>query len=191
MVTQTKVRLNKYIAQSGLASRRKADEMIREGMVKVNGRVTTELGSQIDPRNDSVKVGRKLIKPVQEYVYYKFNKPTSVLSTVNDPEARKTVMDYFEGVKERVFPVGRLDWDSEGLLLLTNDGEFSNKVTHPSEKIPKTYLVKVSGKVTEQKLQKLKNGVTIPGGRVKAVAVEKVPNKDTKYQWLKIIICRG
>ncbi|MCB0389941.1 MAG: rRNA pseudouridine synthase [Bdellovibrionales bacterium] len=191
MVTQTKVRINKYIAQSGVASRRKADELIKDGQVRINGQLVKDLGVLVDPSRDSVKVGRKLIKPVNKFVYYKFNKPTSVLSTVNDPEDRKTVMNYFMGIQERIFPVGRLDWDSEGLLLLTNDGEFAQKVAHPSQKIPKTYLVKVAGNITDQKLQKLRNGVTIPGGRVQAILVEKVPNKDSKYQWLKIIIAEG
>ncbi|MCB9025017.1 MAG: rRNA pseudouridine synthase [Bdellovibrionaceae bacterium] len=191
MVTQNKIRLNKYIAQSGIASRRKADEMILEGQVKVNGKIATELGLQVDPQNDAIKVGNKLIKPVKELLYFKFNKPHSVLSTTSDPEKRKTVMDYFSGLNERVFPVGRLDWDSEGLLILTNDGDFSQKVTHPSEQIPKTYLVKISGEITEQKMQKLKTGVTIPGGRVRAIAVERLPNKETKYNWIKIIISEG
>ncbi len=191
MVTQKKIRLNKYIAQSGLASRRKADELIVGGSVKVNGHIITEMGSLVDPTSDSVKVGRKLIKPATELLYFMLNKPASVLSTVSDPEGRKTVMDYCEEITERVFPIGRLDWDSEGLLLLTNDGDFSQAVAHPKERIAKTYLVKISGKITDQKLEKLRNGITIPGGRVKALVAERTPHKQTKYDWIKLIIEEG
>lgn len=191
MVTQNKMRLNKYIAQSGIVSRRKADEMISQGEVKVNGRIVTELGTQVDLTKDSVKIGKKLLKPTSKFVYFMLNKPTSVLSTLDDPEGRKTIKQYISNLNERVFPVGRLDWDSEGLLLLTNDGNFSQQVAHPTQKVPKTYLVKLKGLVTDKKLEKLVNGVTIPGGRVKALLAEKLPNQPSKHTWIKIIIEEG
>ncbi len=191
MVTQKQIRLNKYISQSGIESRRKADQLILNGEVKVNGQVVRELGLQINPQKDHVKVSGKMIRPINQYVYYMLNKPTSVLSTMDDPEGRRTVLHYCQFIEERVFPVGRLDWDSEGLLLLTNDGDFSQKVAHPSQKIAKTYMVKVSGNLTEQKLEKLRTGVTIPGGRVKALVASTIPQKKSKYHWVKIVIEEG
>jgi 23S rRNA pseudouridine2605 synthase len=191
MVTEKKVRLNKYISQSGLESRRKADQLIEQGEVRVNGHLIKELGYMIDPKKDHVKVSGKMIRPVKKYVYYMLNKPTSVLSTVNDPEDRKTVMSYCQYIEERIFPVGRLDWDSEGLLLMTNDGDFAQEVSHPSKNIPKTYMVKVEGLVNDAKLEKLRNGVSIPGGRVKALVATLIPQKKSKHSWLKIVIEEG
>lgn len=192
------VRLNKFLADAGVTSRRKADELIKEGSVRVNGHVVSELGTLIDPRKDQIKVNNKVVKAETHLVYIAFNKPKQVLTSVSDPEGRPVVLDYFPGIKLKIFPVGRLDWDTEGLLLLTNDGDFSQKVTHPKEGIPKTYLAKIEGNPTRKQLGKLLTGVTIIDGRVKALHVEKIKHgktlsggKNTKYDWIKIIISEG
>ncbi len=186
------IRLNKYLADCGVASRRKADELIAEGRVQVNGKTVYELGVRVEPGADRVTVGGKPVKPATQKIYVIFYKPENVLTTMEDPEGRPTVADFMEKLPVRVFPVGRLDWDTEGLLLLTNDGEFAQKVMHPREEIPKTYMVKLDGKPTEAQLAKLRTGVTIPGGRVKAWHVERARVGDSQqYDWVKIIIGEG
>lgn len=186
------VRLNKYLADSGVASRRKADEMIAAGHVQINGKTVYELGVRVNTKMDRVTVDGQPVKPATQKIYVVFNKPINVLTSMSDPEGRPTVADYMEQLPVRVFPVGRLDWDTEGLLLLTNDGDFSQRVTHPREEIPKTYLAKVDGQPTDEQLAKLMRGVTIPGGRVKAQHVEKVKFGDSKqYDWIKIVISEG
>ena len=192
-----RVRLNKYIADCGIASRRQADQLIEEGAVQINGKTTYELGVQVDPEVDRIVLRGKPIKPQTQKVYLVFNKPDGVLTSTSDPEGRPTVMDFIEKEKVpfRVFPVGRLDWDTEGLLILTNDGEYSQKVTHPKFEIPKTYIAKLSGQITPHQMERLKLGVTIPGGRVKAIHIEKIkrPEENTsgKYDWVKIVIGEG
>lgn len=192
-----RVRLNKYIADCGIASRRQADQLIEEGALQINGKTTYELGVQVDPEVDRITLRGKAIKPQTQKVYLIFNKPEGVLTSTSDPEGRPTVMDFIakEKVPFRVFPVGRLDWDTEGLLLLTNDGEYSQKVTHPKFEIPKTYIVKLSGQISQVQMQRLMMGVTIPGGRVKAIHIEKIKrpedNTSGKYDWVKIVIGEG
>jgi 23S rRNA pseudouridine2605 synthase len=186
------VRLNKYLADCGLASRRKADEMIADGQVQVNGKTVFELGVRVEPGVDRVVVDGKPVRPPTQKIYVIFNKPENVLTTMEDPEGRPTVADFVEQLPVRVFPVGRLDWDTEGLLLLTNDGDFAQKVMHPREEIPKTYLAKLDGKPSEVQLSKLLRGVTIPGGKVKALFVETAKVGDSeKYDWVKIVISEG
>lgn len=188
----TTTRLNKFLAECGLASRRKADDLISGGHVQINGKTVTELGTQVDAAHDRVTVDGKPVKPPTQKLYVIFNKPENVLTTMEDPEGRPTVADYMEQLPVRVFPVGRLDWDTEGLLLLTNDGEFAQKVMHPREEIPKTYLAKLDGIPNEKQLEKLRQGVTIPGGRVKAWHVESAKVGDSeKYGWVKIVIGEG
>lgn len=188
------IRLNKFLADCGVASRRSADQMISEGQVQVNGKTVFELGVRVDPAVDRVVLNGKPLRVPQgaQKIYVIFHKPEKVLTTMSDPEGRPTVADFMERLPVRVFPVGRLDWETEGLLLLTNDGEFAQKVMHPKEEIPKTYLVKLDGQPTEVHLQKLLRGVTIPGGRVKALHVERVRIGESKqYDWVKIIITEG
>ena len=156
-------RLQKIIAAAGVASRRKAEELISSGHVHVNGTVVTELGSKADPETDHVRVNGKLLHGAQRHVYLLLNKPKGFVTTMSDPEKRPTVMDLIRGVKGRVYPIGRLDYASEGLLLLTNDGEFANAMTSASSHIPKTYLVKVNGVLTADQEEKFRTGVPLEG----------------------------
>jgi len=157
-------RLQKFISQAGVASRRAAEQLIRDGKVSVNGKVVTELGTKVEPLKDKVSVEGKLIKQETQQVYFILNKPKGYLSTVKDDRSRKTVLDLLPGVKERIYPVGRLDNNTEGLLVLTNDGELMNQLLHPKYEIYKTYVVKVDRAPTEEKLDRLRVGVTLDDG---------------------------
>lgn len=157
-------RLQKILASAGIASRRKAEEFILQGRVQVNGQLVTELGSKADPAHDHIRVDGKLIRPADEFRYYMLNKPKQFVTTVSDPQGRPTVMQFFSRIKLRMFPVGRLDYHSEGLLLVTNDGELANALTRAASHVPKTYLVKVSGIPDENALNALRRGVSIPMG---------------------------
>ena len=185
------IRLNKLISEVGLASRRKADALIEEGRVMVNGKKVYELGTKVNPFKDRIVVDGKPLKSKHEPVYIMFHKPKGVLTTLSDPFERPTVKDFVEHLKVRVFPVGRLDWDSEGLLLLTNDGDYAQKVMHPTEEVTKTYLVKLDKPPKPEGLRKLTTGVPIIGGRVKARHVEEVERGREKYPWYKVIIAEG
>jgi 23S rRNA pseudouridine2605 synthase len=158
-------RLQKIIAAAGIASRRKAEELITSGLVSVNGQTVTELGSKADPEHDRIKVNGKPLSGPERHVYLLLHKPKGYVTTVTDPEGRPTVLDLLRGVGARVYPVGRLDYLSEGLLLLTNDGELAQKLTHASSHVPKTYLVKVSGKPKEEQIEKLRGGILLPAKR--------------------------
>lgn len=185
------VRLNKYLSECGVTSRRKADELIAEGAITVNGKRVFELGMRIDPKHDRVSVNGKPVRAVAEKIYIIFHKPKNMVTTMEDPQGRPTIADFFEKLPYRVFPVGRLDWDTEGLILLTNDGDFSQRVMHPNEEVPKTYLAKVSGKPSDEALRKLLTGVSIVGGRVKALHVERIKRGADQYDWIKIVIGEG
>ncbi len=155
-------RLQKILAAAGLASRRKAEELISAGLVSVNGHIITEAGSKADPRFDEIRVDGKLLKGPERHVYIALYKPKGTVTTVRDPEGRPTVMDLLKNVDERVFPVGRLDYMSEGLLLLTNDGDLMAQLTRAGSHVAKTYMVKVAGKPTEEEIDKLRNGILLP-----------------------------
>lgn len=157
------MRLQKYLAVCGVASRRTAEKMIADGKVMVNGITIREMGVQIDEEKDTVFVEGNEIHPETEKHYIVYNKPIGEVTTVTDPEGRATVMDKFHDYPVRLFPVGRLDYDSEGLLLLTNDGDLMNRLLHPSHEVDKTYLTKVSDHVTPDEIVRLKNGVMIDG----------------------------
>ena len=156
-------RLQKYLAGAGIASRRKCEELILQGRVEVNNFVVTELGTKVDPRKDIIKVDDKLVKYKEDkhYSYILLNKPKGYLTSLSDPFGRKTVMDLLKDVKERVHPVGRLDYNSEGLLILTNDGELTNTLTHPSKEVEKVYIVKLKGIPSSENLKILSKGVTL------------------------------
>jgi 23S rRNA pseudouridine2605 synthase len=158
-------RLQKIIAHAGYASRREAEAMIREGRITVNGKTVTELGSKADPDRDHIKVDGKLITRAEDHRYILIYKPKEVMTTVEDPQGRRTVIDLVRGVRERIYPVGRLDFHSEGLVLLTNDGELAYKVSHPKHGSVKTYNVKVRGVPEERIIDKLRRGITIEGKR--------------------------
>src|SRR5437868_751698 len=138
-------RLQKIIAAAGIASRRHAEQLITGGAVSVNGQVVTELGSKADPEHDHIRVNGKLLRGAERHAYLLMNKPREYVTTVSDPEGRPTIMDLLRGVKSRVYPVGRLDYGSEGLLLLTNDGDLANALMKAASHVPKVYLVKVAG----------------------------------------------
>ncbi len=158
-------RLQKIIAAAGIASRRKAEELITSGLVSVNGQTVTELGSKADPEVDNIKINGQPLGRAQRHVYLVLNKPKGHVTTVTDPEGRPTVMDLVPGVGARIYPVGRLDYLSEGLLLLTNDGALAQKLTHASSHVPKTYVVKISGKPVDSDIEKLRVGIFLPPDR--------------------------
>lgn len=185
------MRLQKYIADCGVTSRRKAEMMIREGRVTVNGDVVMELGTKVDPSNDIVMVDGHLadlnsVTPI----YLMLHKPRGYVTTVSDPEGRDTVMDFVKEISERIYPVGRLDYLSEGLLLMTNDGEFANMVMHPKYNVQKVYEVKVFGSVTETILNKLKAGAYVEDGLLKPTSVRVIKQLPTKT-WLEFRLNEG
>jgi 23S rRNA pseudouridine2605 synthase len=187
-------RLQKIIAAAGVASRRKAEELITSGRVQVNGTVVTELGTKADPETDHIKVNGKLLQGVQRHIYLLLNKPKGYVTTVSDPEKRPTVMDLMRGVKGRVYPVGRLDYASEGLLLLTNDGALANLLMKAASHVPKTYLVKVAGTPKEEELAKLRAGVSIAtdeGKRVKTGPASVRIVKEAANPWYEITLIEG
>ena len=157
------MRLQKYLAQSGVASRRNAEKLIAEGHVAVNGETVTEMGVQVDETRDRITVDGKPVTLEEEKHYIAYYKPLYEVTTASDPEGRPTVMDMFRDYPVRLYPVGRLDYDSEGLLLLTNDGELMNRLLHPSHEVPKVYLCRVSNLVSEEDLHRLRRGVMLDG----------------------------
>jgi 23S rRNA pseudouridine2605 synthase len=183
-------RLQKIISAAGVASRRAAEAIILEGRVRVNGKVVSELGSKADPGKDHIKVDGKLINPRQPQTYIMLNKPPGYVTTMSDPEKRPTVQDLLKGVRIRVYPVGRLDYNTEGMLLLTNDGDFAHLITHPSHKLPKTYLVKVKGQLDDETLEKLAKGVYLDDGKTAPAKVRKV-RKEEANSWIEIAIHEG
>ncbi|NLY85893.1 MAG: rRNA pseudouridine synthase [Tissierellia bacterium] len=175
------MRLQKYIALCGVTSRRKAEKLILEGKVKVNDKVVRELGTVIDVDKDKVKVNDRLIKPERNKVYIMLNKPIGYVTTLKDEKNRRVVTDLIEGVKERIYPVGRLDADTTGLLLLTNDGDITYKLTHPSNEIPKRYIAIVEGVPNKLELESFRKGLKIDGrytSRAKIKIVRKYENES-------------
>lgn len=183
-------RLNKYIAECGIASRRNADKIISDGRVKINGKIVTELGTKVEPFNDTVTVDGIIIKAMTNDVILMFNKPKGCITSMNDELGRKTIFDYIKVDIPRLFPVGRLDYDTEGLLLLTNNGELANKLMHPSSEVTKTYLVKVEGEMPEHKLAQLRKGVEIDGVKTKRAKVKLLEFNDNISK-LEVTISEG
>ena len=180
-------RLQKILATAGVASRRKAEVLITEGRVTVNGTVVDQLGSKADPDRDHIKVDGKLIHQPEVFVYIALNKPDSVVSTAYDPQHRTTVLDLLHGVKGRVYPVGRLDYHSEGLILLTNDGDFANAITAARSHVPKTYLVKTKGQLTEEEEEKFRTGIPIHGKRTAPAGLRLLRRGENPWYEVKLI----
>lgn len=178
------------IAGSGLASRRKAETLIAAGRVTVNGKVVTELGTKVDPERDHVKVDGKHLSDAQPFVYLMLNKPKHVMSTLDDPGGRPTVKDFIRGVSVRVFPVGRLDFESEGLMLLTNNGDLAQALLHPRYHVPKTYLIKVKRVLTDEEIRQLESGVKLEDGMTGPAQVKKI-KKAEQNSWLEVTIREG
>ena len=183
------MRINKFLAESGVCSRRAADKLIEEGVVKVNGKVCG-LGTEINEAEDRVTVNGKTVNLVKKYEYYIMNKPKGFVCTVKDDKGRKTVMDLLPPNCARVFPVGRLDYDTEGLLILTNDGDLTFKLTHPKNEVPKTYVVKTEKTVSDKDLGALRSGVVIDGVKTKKCNVTLVETTKEGSK-LQITITEG
>jgi len=182
-------RLQKVIAASGVSSRRKAEELIKDGKVKVNGKVITELGTKVDSK-DTIEVNNKIIEK-EEKEYYLLNKPRGVITSTSDEKGRKTVIDLID-TTARIYPVGRLDYDTTGALLLTNDGEFANILTHPKNNIDKVYLAKLNGIIKGEQINKLKDGVMLDNVLVKPSRVKlKKVNKDNNTSMVEITVHEG
>ncbi len=184
------IRLQKLIASTGLSSRRKAEILIASGRVSVNGKIVRELGTKVDPDRDHVKIDGKHLTSAQPFVYLMLNKPKNVMSTLDDPGGRTTVKDFLRGVSVRVFPVGRLDFDSEGLMLLTNNGELAQALLHPRYHVPKTYLIKVKGVLKDEEIARLERGIRLEDGMTSPAYVKKV-RKVEANSWLEITIREG
>ena len=188
-MSDDKKRLQKYMADCGIASRRKSEELIASGKVKVNGKVAS-IGDKVDPKKDKVSVEGQAVHAETEFRYIMLNKPRGFITTMSDERGRKCVAELVSDVGVRVFPVGRLDKDSEGLLLLTNDGEFANNLTHPSKHVPKTYRVTVRPAINEEILNHLMTGIMIDG-RTTLPAQVKVLTQEPDRVVLEIVICEG
>ncbi len=184
------MRLQKYLALSGVSSRRSAEKMILEGRVSVNRVPVTVMGFQVDEKNDQVEVDGEPVSIQEEKHYVAYNKPIGEVCTVSDPEGRATVMDKFRDYPVRLYPVGRLDYDSEGLILLTNDGDMMNHVLHPSREVSKVYLTKVSNQVTDDEIRQLRRGVIIDGKMTSPASVRLI-RRETFDTVLLISIHEG
>jgi len=182
-------RLQKIIAAAGVASRRKAEELIVQGRVTVNGRAVTELGSKADPARDHIRVDGKLLRRPGRPVYLLLNKPPGYVSTVSDPQRRPTVISLLRGVTERVYPVGRLDYHSYGLILLTNDGELANFLMSPASKIPRTYHVKLEGRPSPAELSRLEEGIVLDGRRTAPASIRQTVEREKP--WYEITLIEG
>lgn len=183
-------RLQKIISQAGVTSRRKAEELILQGRVEVNGRVVRTLGTEADPKKDHVKVDGRLLQSGQPKVYLMLNKPRGYVTTLKDPEGRSTVMELLKGVRQRVYPIGRLDYDAEGLLLFTNDGEIAAHLMHPRYEIPRTYLVKVKGVLEDPEIRQLQAGVLLADGMTAPCRINKV-RKTEENSWIELTMREG
>ncbi|AQP51935.1 pseudouridine synthase [Tessaracoccus flavescens] len=174
------IRLQKVLAAAGIASRRASEILIDEGRVEVNGKVVTEQGMRVNPETDHIRVDGSRIPPPRRHMYLVLNKPRGVVSTMDDPEGRPTLSDYLPRTKERLFHVGRLDTETEGLIILTNDGEFAHRLAHPSYEVPKTYHVQAAGVMDNRTLKRLEKGVTLEDGPVKPDKVKLISRSQSK-----------
>lgn len=187
-------RLQKILSAAGIASRRKAEQLIAAGMVQVNGQTVTALGTKADPATDHIRVQGKLLRSAERYVYFLLNKPRGYVTTVSDPEGRPTVMQLLPGVRERVYPVGRLDYASEGLLLMTNDGALANALTRAASHVQKTYVAKVSGQPDEAALAKLRAGIALPDRKQRSTRTAPAGIRVVKVAanpWYEVTLIEG
>jgi 23S rRNA pseudouridine2605 synthase len=182
-------RLQKVIAQAGVCSRRRAEELITSGRVLVNGSAVTQLGSKVDPSRDSIKVDGKRLRLDQQRIYLLLNKPKGYICTLSDPQERPKVGDLIRGAPEKLFPVGRLDYATEGLLLLTNDGEFANLIASAGEHCPKTYLVKVRGNPSQDQLTKIARGFSLEGESIAPCQIRSFKEGDNP--WFTVRLTEG
>jgi len=182
------MRLQQFIASCGITSRRKAEDLITKGQIRVNGNVISDLGFEVDPKKDSIKFENKLIKP-EPKVYLVLNKPEGCVTTVSDDKGRRTVMDFVR-LNKRIFPVGRLDYNTTGCLLMTNDGEWANKIIHPSSEVEKVYVAKIKGRLTDYALNKLKKGINI-GGKFLQAKKAGVTQHNKSNDVVFIVITQG
>ncbi|WP_343991641.1 pseudouridine synthase [Nocardioides dubius] len=188
------IRLQKLLAQSGVASRRKCEELMLDGLVEVDGEIVTRLGTKVDPTTAVIRVDGRRLPPISPNVYLVLNKPRGVVSTMSDPQGRRTISDLVADRPERLFHVGRLDTDTTGLLLLTNDGEFAHRMAHPSYEVYKTYVAEVSGLVDRAVLDRLKAGVTLEDGPVEVSKVRVVSSNghgDKARSIVELVIHEG
>jgi 23S rRNA pseudouridine2605 synthase len=185
-----RIRLQKLLAQSGVASRRRCEELMLDGQVEVDGEVVTRLGTKVDPRVAVIRVAGKRLPPVSAHVYLALNKPRGVVSTMSDPQGRRTLQDLVADRPERLFHVGRLDTDTEGLILLTNDGDFAHRLAHPSYEVDKTYVAEVEGRITPRTLRSLLEGVTLDDGPV-AVSRVRVVQATKDKSIVELVIHEG
>lgn len=186
------MRINKYLADCGLGSRRKCEQLVLDGRVKKNGRVVKELATEIDPALDAVAVDGKTVSVTERRVYIMLNKPKGYICSTADEKGRKTVLDLLKGKYDRcrLFPVGRLDYDTEGLLLLTNDGETANRIAHPRNEIAKTYVAKIEGEIAESDLDILRRGVILDGVKTKKCRIKLLEFSDNISR-LEVVITEG
>ena len=186
------MRINKFLAECGIASRMNCETLVTAGRVKVNGKTVTMLATDVDPEFDLVSVDEKPVKPIARHLYLALNKPKGYVCTTNDEFGRKTVMDFFEGKYpgKRIFPVGRLDYDTEGLLILTTDGDLSNRLMHPRNEIPKTYVAKIEGEIAESDLNKLRQGVILDGVKTKKCKV-RLLGTENNVSRVEVVITEG
>jgi 23S rRNA pseudouridine2605 synthase len=184
------VRLQKLLAQAGVASRRRCEELILAGVVEVDGEVVTRLGTKVDPRSAVVRVDGKRLPPPSAHAYLVLNKPRGVVSTMSDPQGRRTLADLVADRRERLFHVGRLDTDTSGLLLLTNDGDFAQRMAHPSYEVDKTYVAEVAGEVSKATLRSLRDGVTLEDGPV-TVSAARVVQRGSGRTIVELVVHEG
>ena len=183
------IRLNKYLSACGVAARRKSDELIKLGKVKVNNKLIIKPQTIIDESVDIVKFENKILK-FQDFVYYKMNKPRFCITSMSDTESKKTILSYLPKLEIKIFPIGRLDYDAEGLLLFTNDGDFAHKIAHPSFKITKSYICHIDGNIALNLLKKMKKGISLDDRFIRPIDIEIIDNKKSETL-IKIVISEG
>src|SRR5438067_2484836 len=183
-------RLQKILAHAGVASRRKAEQLIAEGRVELNGKTVRELGTKANPRTDLIRVDGKLIAEPEDKVWFVLYKPAGCVTTLADPEGRPTIAQYLKGIPERVYPVGRLDYDVEGALLVTNDGELAHQLMHPRFGVRRTYLAKVAGVPRPEQIERLRSGVRLEDGRARALDAA-LQSRTPRNTWVRVVVSEG